>query len=95
MLRDTKSINMGHVSTCPQPDGTIAFYFGDTTVIARELIDKNGRKQLFPVRGDQVAHGEWYDLDKNDVIAYCELLAIQQNFNYSEDSKKNMQRKST
>lgn len=50
------------------------FYFGNTTIVADVRHDNEGGIHLRPVRGDQVACGQWNDLDECEVAGYCELL---------------------
>lgn len=56
-----------------QPDGTICYFFGDTCIKAREIVN-SGKISLEPVEGDQAACGEWTDLPIDRVYAYCTLL---------------------
>lgn len=56
-----------------QGDGTIAFHFGDTAIRAR-VSPSRGACRLMPVCGDQVACGEWNDLEIDQVAAYCVLI---------------------
>lgn len=58
----------------PQDGDRVAYFLGDTTIIAEEWTDTDGVVHLRPVRGDQVSCGEWYDLADDEVAAYCELL---------------------
>ena len=53
--------------------GTTAFFFGGTTIHA--LYERNAEKiRLKPVRGTQVACGEWTELEIERVAGYCILL---------------------
>lgn len=71
-MRDTKAIpNLERVD---QDDGTTCYYFGDTCIRARETKEA-GRVRLKPLSGDQVACGEWVDLELDRVCGYCTLLA--------------------
>jgi|GEM_PF-4151819 len=71
-MRDQTAIK----SFCRYPQGgdVVAYFFGKTTIVAEEWENASGHINIRPVRGDQVAFGEWYDLDEADVAAYCELL---------------------
>jgi len=71
-MRDEACIK--NFERCPQSDSVWAFFFGGTTVVAEVWEDLDGDTHLRPVRGDQVACGEWYDLDDEDVAAYCEMI---------------------
>jgi hypothetical protein len=64
---------------CPQPDGNMGFFFADTSIIAQKSKQEDGTWKLIPVRGDQVAHGEWYDLLIDEVADYCKLLEAELN----------------
>lgn len=57
-----------------QGDGAVCYFFGDTTIRAIET-KTVGKINLTPVSGDQIACGEWVDLDEDQVCRYCELLA--------------------
>lgn len=60
-LRDMDALRKGEVEIAPQPDGTVGFFFADTSVVAD--VDLRGDSYVLNVqRGDQVAHGEWNDL---------------------------------
>ena len=67
MMRDTASI--AKLQVCTQPDGSLAFFFGDTTI--RAVATGNG---LLPLGGDQVACGEWYDLGMDEVEEYLKII---------------------
>ena len=67
MMRDTASI--AKLQVCTQPDGSLAFFFGNTTI--RAVATGNG---LLPLGGDQVACGEWYDLGLDEVEEYMKLI---------------------
>ncbi len=56
-----------------QDDGTVCYYFGDTTIRVRECTD-NGKLHLEPITGDQIVCGEWVDLTIDRVYGYCCLL---------------------
>lgn len=58
----------------PQDGDRVAYFFGDTTVIAEEWTDTDDVVHLRPVWGNQVCCGEWRDLEEDEVTAYCELL---------------------
>ena len=66
-MRDTASI--AKLQVCTQPDGSLAFFFGDTTI--RAVATGNG---LLPLGGDQVACGEWYDLGMDEVEEYLKII---------------------
>ena len=66
-MRDIASI--AKLQVCTQPDGSLAFFFGDTTI--RAVATGNG---LLPRGGDQVACGEWYDLEMDEVEEYWKLI---------------------
>ena len=67
MMRDTA--NIAKLQVCTQPDGSLAFFFGNTTI--RAVATGN---DLLPLGGDQVACGEWYDLEMDEVEKYLELI---------------------
>lgn len=69
-MRDIASI--AKLQVCTQPDGSLAFFFGNTTI--RAIAIKN---DLLPLGGDQVACGEWYDLAMDEVEKYLELIKIE------------------
>ena len=66
-MRDTVSI--AKLQVCTQPDGSLAFFFGNTTI--RAIANGN---DLLPLGGDQVACGEWYDLRLDEVEEYVKLI---------------------
>lgn len=70
-MRDVAAI-LG-LSKATQDDGTVCYFFGGTTIRVEESID-HGKLRLKPVAGDQVASGEWTDLDIDQVAGYCILL---------------------
>lgn len=70
-MRDIAAIPS--LSKATQDDGTVCYFFGGTTIRAEESID-HGKLRLKPVAGDQVACGEWTDLDIDQVAGYCVLL---------------------
>ena len=72
-IRDADSIP--NLSKCHQGDGTTCYFFGNTTVRAWETME-NGKYRLKPVAGDQIACGEWYDLDLGQVAEYCSLIEM-------------------
>ena len=67
MMRDTASI--AKLQVCTQPDGSLAFFFGNTTI--RAITSGN---DLLPLGGDQVACGEWYDLGLDEVEEYLRII---------------------
>ena len=80
-LRDAAAI-----PTCQQmaqEDGTTAFFFGGTTIHALPESDA-GKIRLKPVRGTQVACGEWVDLEIERVAGYCILLERHLNYDGTE-----------
>lgn len=56
-----------------QPDGTVCYFFGDTTIQVNEIL-QDGKRKLEPIAGDQAAYGEWEDLSIDQVCGYCFLL---------------------
>ena len=56
-----------------QDDGTVCYFFGNTTVRVQETIE-SGKIKLEPVAGDQIACGEWFSLPVDRVHGYCTLL---------------------
>ena len=66
-MRDTADI--AKLQIFPQPDGSLAFFFGNTTI--RAIANGN---DLLPLGGDQVACGEWYDLGLDEVEEYMKLI---------------------
>ena len=75
-MRDAAAIP--HYYRTEQDDGTVCYFFGNTTIRVRETID-NGRFVLNPVAGDQVNGDGWVDLDIDRVYGYCALLERQLN----------------
>ena len=70
-MQDTAAIPA--LSRTEQDDGTVCYFFGDTTIRVRESRE-DGTLRLEPVAGDQVACGEWADLPIDRVYGYCTLL---------------------
>lgn len=70
-MRDVAAIP--NLTRAEQEDGSVAYFFGDTCIRARETME-NGRIKLEPLAGDQVACGEWVDLPVDRVYGYCTLL---------------------
>ena len=63
-----------------QDDGTVAYFFGDTTIRATEKqYPDTGRFTVKPIGGDQTVCGEWVELEPDVVAGYCTLLARQLN----------------
>ena len=56
-----------------QPDGTVCYFFGDTSIQVNETM-QDGKRKLEPIAGDQAAYGEWEDLSIDQVCGYCFLL---------------------
>lgn len=71
-MRDEAAIP--HLTRTRQEDGTVCYFFGDTTFRVAET-QTAGRIHLTPLSGDQVACGEWVDLNEEQVRRYCDLLA--------------------
>lgn len=71
-MRDEAAIP--HFDRAVQEDGTVCYFFGDTTI---RVIEKQTAENLclIPISGDQVACGEWVELGEEQVRRYCELLA--------------------
>ena len=71
-MRDETAIP--HFDRAVQEDGTVCYFFGDTTI---QVIEKQTAEniRLIPVSGDQAACGEWVELDEEQVRRYCDLLA--------------------
>lgn len=61
-----------------QGDGTVCYFFGDTTIRAKETVE-DGKLCLTPISGDQVGPDGWGDLEMNWVYGYCTLLERQLN----------------
>ena len=80
-MRDVKAIP--NAAKTEQEDGTICYFFGDTSIRVRESCE-DGKIHLEPVSGDQTACGEWVDLPVNRVHGYCTLL--EQHLNRREES---------
>lgn len=57
----------------PQDDGTVCYFIGNITIRVREELCGEGL-HLSPVAGDQVACGQWVDLDQEELAGYCGLL---------------------
>lgn len=70
-MRDVAAIQS--LNKTAQDDGTVCYFFGGTTIRAEESVD-HGKIRQKPVAGDQVACGEWTDLDIDQVAGYCVLL---------------------
>ena len=70
-MRDVKAIP--NAAKTEQEDGTICYFFGDTSIRVRESCE-DGKIRLEPVRGDQTACGEWVELSIDRVYGYCTLL---------------------
>ena len=83
-MRDEAAIP--HLTRTEQGDGTICYFFGDTTIRVIEA-QAAGNILLTPVSGDQVACGEWVELDEEQVHRYCELLAQYLNNNKLNDKE--------
>lgn len=71
-MRDEAVIS--HLSRTMQEDGTVCYFFGDTTIRAAEM-HTAGRIHLTPISGNQVACGKWVDLDEQQAHRYCEQLS--------------------
>ena len=59
-MRDEAAIP--HLTRTEQGDGTVCYFFGDTTIRVIEA-QAAGNILLAPVSGDQVACGEWVELE--------------------------------
>ena len=70
-MRDTKAIP--NYDWVDHDDGKTCYYFGDTCIQVRESRE-NRKIRLEPVRGDQIAFGEWVELSIDRVYGYCTLL---------------------
>ena len=70
-MRDVKAIP--NAAKTEQEDGTICYFFGDTSIRVRESCE-NGKIHLEPISGDQTACGEWVDLSIDRIHGYCILL---------------------
>lgn len=75
-LRDVAAIS--HAERAEQGDGTICYFFGDTTIQAEETV-ANGKLHLTPISGNQVGPDGWVDLEIERVRGYCALLELQLN----------------
>lgn len=73
-MRDADAIQCGHIDRTLQPSGVIAFFSGNTTVLARER--HFGGISLEPIGGDYVACGEWVDLSLDDNTAESSFREI-------------------
>ena len=71
-MRDEAAIP--HLTRTEQGDGTVCYFFGNTTIRVIEA-QAAGNIRLTLVSGDQVACGEWVELDEEQVRRHCELLA--------------------
>ena len=67
-----------NLSRVEQGDGTVCYFFGDTTIRAEEAVE-DGHLLLTPISGDQVGPDGWGDLDMDRVYGYCVLLERQLN----------------
>lgn len=83
-MRDEAAIP--HLTRTEQGDGTVCFFFGNTTI---RVIEAQAMEniRLTPVSGDQAACGEWVELDEEQVRRYCELLAQHLNSGADAHSK--------
>lgn len=72
VMRDEAAIS--RLTRTKQGDGTVCYFFGNTTIRVIEA-QTTGNIRLTPVSGDQVACGEWVELDEEQVRRYCDLLA--------------------
>ncbi len=70
-MRDVTAIP--NLARAEQEDGTVCYFFGDTTIRAEETVE-NGALHLTPISGDQIGPDGWVDLDINRVYGYCTLL---------------------
>ncbi|MBD5152961.1 MAG: hypothetical protein HDT16_11015 [Oscillibacter sp.] len=70
-MRDAAAIPA--LSRTKQDDGTVCYFFGNTTIRVRETMD-DGRPVLEPVAGDQINSDGWVDVDIDRVYGYCTLL---------------------
>jgi len=71
MMRDEATIP--YFARTRQKDGSVCYFFGNTTIRAIET-RAAGNIRLTPISGDQVACGEWVELDEDQVRRYCDLL---------------------
>ena len=72
VMRDEAAIP--RLTRTKQGDGTVCYFFGNTTIRVIEA-QAAGNIRLTLVSGDQVACGEWVELDEEQVRRHCELLA--------------------
>ena len=75
-MRDAAAIP--NLSRAEQGDGTVCYFFGDTTIRAEETVE-DGHLLLTPISGDQVGPDGWGDLDIDRVYGYCTLVERQLN----------------
>lgn len=75
-MRDMTAIP--NLSRAEQGDGTVCYFFGDTTIRAEETIE-DGKLCLTPISGDQVGPDGWGDLEMDRIYGYCTLLERQLN----------------
>lgn len=75
-MRDVEAIPT--LSRVEQGDGTVCYFFGDTTIRAEETVE-GGKLCLTPISGDQVGPDGWGDLEMDRVYGYCTLLERQLN----------------
>ncbi len=75
-MRDAAAIP--NLSRAEQEDGSVCYFFGDTTIRAEETIE-DGRLYLKPITGDQICPDGWVELDMGRVYGYCTLLERQLN----------------
>lgn len=83
-MRDEAAIP--HLARTEQGDGTVCYFFGNTTIRVVETHAK-GNIRLTPVAGNQVACGEWVELDEEQVRRYCDLLVQHLNSGAGAHSK--------
>lgn len=70
-MRDAAAIL--NAERAEQDDGTVCWFFGDTSIRARESLE-GGKTRLEPVAGNQAACGQWAELPMDRVYGYCTLL---------------------
>ena len=75
-MRDAAAIPI--LSRVEQGDGTVCYFFGDTTIRAEENVE-DGKLCLTPISGDQVGPDGWEGLDMDRIYGYCTLLERQLN----------------
>ncbi len=81
-MRDTAA--MSNVQRQVQDDGSICYFFGDTSIrVIESIVDD--KLCLKPVAGDQAACGKWVALTIDKVYGYCALL--EQYFNHAREQK--------